>query len=69
MNSNVEGISRINPFLPNLLFGHDICAGIETLSKTSVKRIFYFHPKIKDKDKMVTAHHDVLYSNYKLQVR
>jgi hypothetical protein len=24
-------ISRINPFLPNLLFGHDVCAGIETL--------------------------------------
>jgi hypothetical protein len=24
-------VSRINPFLPNLLLGHDVCAGIETL--------------------------------------
>ena len=24
-------VSRINPFLPNLLFGHDVCARIETL--------------------------------------
>jgi hypothetical protein len=24
----------INPFLPNLLLGHDVCAGIETLNKT-----------------------------------
>jgi hypothetical protein len=29
-------VSRINPFLPNLLFGHDVCAGIETLTKTEV---------------------------------
>jgi hypothetical protein len=28
------GISWINPFLPNLLLGHDVCAGIETLTKT-----------------------------------
>jgi hypothetical protein len=34
MNSNVESVSWINPFLPNLLLGHDVCAGIETLSKT-----------------------------------
>jgi hypothetical protein len=27
-------ISQINPFLPNLLLGHDVCAGIETLTKT-----------------------------------
>ena len=27
-------VSRINPFLPNLFLGHDICAGIETLTKT-----------------------------------
>jgi hypothetical protein len=26
-------VSRINPFLPNLLLGH-VCAGIETLTKT-----------------------------------
>jgi hypothetical protein len=26
-------VSRINPFLPNLLLGHDVCAGIETLTK------------------------------------
>jgi hypothetical protein len=34
MNSNVESVSPINPFLPNLLLGHDVCAGIETLTKT-----------------------------------
>jgi hypothetical protein len=28
-------VSRINPFLPNLLLGHDVCAGIETLTKIS----------------------------------
>jgi hypothetical protein len=28
-----EIVSRINPFLPNLLLGHDVCAGIETLTK------------------------------------
>jgi hypothetical protein len=27
-------VSRINPFFPNLLLGHDVCAGIETLTKT-----------------------------------
>jgi hypothetical protein len=27
-------VSRINPFLPNLLLGHDVCIGIETLTKT-----------------------------------
>jgi hypothetical protein len=27
-------IGWINPFLPNLLLGHDVCAGIETLTKT-----------------------------------
>jgi hypothetical protein len=27
-------VSQINPFLPNLLLGHDVCAGIETLTKT-----------------------------------
>jgi hypothetical protein len=26
-------VSQINPFLPNLLLGHDVCAGIETLTK------------------------------------
>jgi hypothetical protein len=30
-------VSRINPFLPNLLLGHDVCAGIETLTKTEGK--------------------------------
>ena len=35
MNSNVESVSWINPFLPNLLLGHDVCAGIETLTKTA----------------------------------
>jgi hypothetical protein len=28
-------VSRINPLLPNLLLGHDVCAGIETLTKTN----------------------------------
>jgi hypothetical protein len=27
-------VSRINPFLPNLLLGHDVCAGIEALTRT-----------------------------------
>jgi hypothetical protein len=27
-------VSGINPFLPNLLLGRDVCAGIETLTKT-----------------------------------
>jgi len=27
-------VSWINSFLPNLLLGHDVCAGIETLTKT-----------------------------------
>ena len=35
MNSKqYESVSRINPFLPNLLLGHDVCAGIETMNKT-----------------------------------
>jgi hypothetical protein len=33
MNNSIS-VSRINPFLPNLLLGHDVCAGIETLTKT-----------------------------------
>jgi hypothetical protein len=33
-------VSRINPVLPNLLLGHDVCAGIETLTKTNTKRSF-----------------------------
>ena len=28
-------LSSINSFLPNLLLGHDVCAGIETLTKTN----------------------------------
>ena len=31
-------VSRINPFLPNLLLGHDVCAGIETLTKTPMNK-------------------------------
>jgi hypothetical protein len=31
-------VSQINPFLPNLLLGHDACAGIETLTKTAGDR-------------------------------
>jgi hypothetical protein len=30
-------VSQINPFLFNLLLGHDVCAGIETLTKTTRK--------------------------------
>jgi hypothetical protein len=33
-------VSRINPFLPNLLLGHDVCAGIETLTKTVASSCF-----------------------------
>jgi hypothetical protein len=29
-------VSQINPFLLNLFLGHDVCAGIETLTKTAV---------------------------------
>jgi hypothetical protein len=32
-------VSQINPFLPNLLLGHDVCAGIETLTKTSTNHL------------------------------
>jgi hypothetical protein len=34
-DSNVKSVSRINPFLPNLLLGY-VCAGIETLTKTEL---------------------------------
>jgi hypothetical protein len=27
----------MNPFLPNLLLGHDVYAGIETLTKRKIK--------------------------------
>jgi hypothetical protein len=30
-------VSWINPFLSNLLLGHDVCARIETLTKTATK--------------------------------
>jgi hypothetical protein len=30
-------VSRINPFLSNLLLGPDVCAGIETPTKTSLR--------------------------------
>jgi hypothetical protein len=28
-------VSQINPLLPNLLLGHDVCAGTKTLTKTN----------------------------------
>ena len=31
-----RSVRWINPFLPNLLLGQDVCAGIETLTKTNV---------------------------------
>ena len=34
-------VSRINPFLSNLLLGHDVCAGIETLTKADVLSDFF----------------------------
>ena len=40
-------VSRINPFLPSLLLGHDVCAGIETLTKTPGKAFQSFHTKIR----------------------
>jgi hypothetical protein len=40
---NVEqqcgNVSWRNPFLPNLLLGHDVCAGIETLTKAGVLHV------------------------------
>jgi hypothetical protein len=39
-------VSQINPFLPNLLLGHDVCAGIETLTKTAME--YYSANKNKD---------------------
>jgi hypothetical protein len=39
INSNVKSVSPINPFLPNLLLSHDVCVGIETLTKRSPKFI------------------------------
>jgi hypothetical protein len=30
-------VSPINPFLPNLLLGHDVCTGIEPLTKTGMR--------------------------------
>jgi hypothetical protein len=38
INSNVENVSWIHPFLPNLLLGHDVCSGIETLTKKVINR-------------------------------
>jgi hypothetical protein len=36
MNKQQHGsVIQINPFLPNLLLGHDVCAGIDTLTKTA----------------------------------
>ena len=29
-----RSVSRINPFLPNLLLGHGVCLGMATLTKT-----------------------------------
>jgi hypothetical protein len=40
MNSNVGSVNQINPFLPNLLLGLDVCAGIETLIRKWLVRNF-----------------------------
>jgi hypothetical protein len=41
-----ESVSQINPFLPNLLLGHDACAGIETLTKTRMHTHTHTHKHI-----------------------
>jgi hypothetical protein len=56
-------VSRINPFLPNLFLGHDVCAGIETLTKTGRLRgqplrrdriIYYtFLPMVGEKSRLI----------------
>jgi hypothetical protein len=33
-------VSRTNPFLPNLVLGQDVCAGIETLTETATGQLF-----------------------------
>jgi hypothetical protein len=43
-------VSQINPFLPNLLLGHDVCAGIETLTKTIPNVIFFLTHSQKKKE-------------------
>ena len=35
-------VSQINPVLPNLFLGHDVCEGIETLTKTSSKELWEY---------------------------
>jgi hypothetical protein len=35
-------VGWINPFHPNLLLGHDVCTGIETLNKTLVFINFHY---------------------------
>jgi hypothetical protein len=39
-------VSWINPFLRILLLGHGVCAGIETLTKTTLQIVIYLS-KIK----------------------
>ena len=40
-------ISWVNTFLPNLLLGHDVCAGIETLTKTMTFQIYLVIDRLK----------------------
>jgi hypothetical protein len=42
-------VSQINPFLPNLLLGHDVCAGIETLTKTDMFLVVLTFPGLSSK--------------------
>jgi hypothetical protein len=48
-------VSQINPFLPNLLLGHDVCAGIETLTKTHVNT--HMHPHTCEHTYELTCEH------------
>jgi hypothetical protein len=36
-------VSWINPFLPNLLLGHDVCGGIETLRHRHIHTLYTHH--------------------------
>jgi hypothetical protein len=50
MNSSYGSVSQISPFLPNLLLVHDVCAGIETLTKTITLEEFF--PNLKKETAM-----------------
>jgi hypothetical protein len=59
-------VSRINPFLPNLLLGHDVCAGIETLTKAVTKPMLYMTLQ-EQKTRMIEVD-SILYSCWDFHV-